>query len=127
MYTLTLANAVTRAQLMAKVMFMTELRSLKARDVLAVLEGDPRFIRLPRKQFKGVPWSKLAATYGLVKSRAEATRIIKPKQSGLSVNDRPIGDPRQELVRTDLIDGHLAILKRGRKDMIVFYVDTDGE
>lgn len=104
-------------------MFTDNIRKLKSKDVLAALEGDPRFVRLPRKEFKGKPWSKLAVVHGLVKSRAEATRLMAQRISGMSVNDRPINDPRQELVRTDLIDGHLAILKRGRKDMVVFYVD----
>jgi len=110
---------------MSNVLFTTEPRKLKAADVLAAFEGNPRLVRLHRRELKGKPVSKLAVEYGLVSSRAEANRLIKPRHSGLSVNEREVTDPRSEIVQTDLIDGHLAILKRGTRDMVVFYVDQD--
>lgn len=109
--------------MISKVLYMSDIRSLKSSEVLEALEGDPRLVRLPRSAFKGVPWSKLAAVHGLVKSRSEATRIIKPRNSGLSMNELAVTDPRQELATSNLIDGHLAVLRRGSREMVVFYVD----
>lgn len=118
---------------MTTVLFQPDLRSLKAAEVLAAFEGDPRLVRIHMRDLEGVPMSKLAVTYGLVESRNEAARLINPSgkgsagksNSGLSVNDRPITDPRQEVEPTDLVDGHLAVLRRGTRDMVVLYVETD--
>lgn len=104
-------------------LFKRDLRHLSAADFADALEGDSRFCRVSHKDITNVPVSKLAVTYGLVSSRAEASRLIKPRNSGMFINDQPVTDPRRLISRSDLIDGHIAVLKRGSKDTFVLYVD----
>jgi tyrosyl-tRNA synthetase len=108
---------------MTTVLYTQDQRSLKAAEVLAAFEGNPRLVRVTRRALKGKPVSKLAVEYGLAESRAEASRLIKPRNSGLSVNGRPVTDPRNEIVASDLVDGHLAVIRRGTRDMVVLYVE----
>lgn len=110
--------------MISELIFIDDIRSLKSGKVLEALDGDPRFIRINRSELKGVPFSKLAFMYGLCRTRAEATRLIKPRGSGITVNGRPVTDPRDEMRVQNLIDKHLAVMKRGNKDFLVFYVDV---
>ena len=50
----------------------------------------------------------------------DANRLISSKS--LYINDRRIEDPRSEISRSDLVDGHLAVLKYG-KNSVVLYID----
>lgn len=117
---------VAQAELLATVLFAPSLRDLKASQVLAILEGgssDPRFRRVHRKELKGKPVTKLAVEYGLTKARSEASRIVASK--GMTLNGDVVNDPRREIRTQELIDQHIAVLRKGTKDAIVFYVDRD--
>ncbi|WVW78116.1 tyrosine-tRNA ligase [Kwoniella bestiolae CBS 10118] len=96
-------------------------RTLKSQDVLAAFEGDSRFHKLPFSEIIGIPISKLCVIYGLCKSRGEASKLIS--QGSLFVNDRKINDPRDEIVRSNLVDGRVAILRVGVKKHLIFYVE----
>ncbi|KAL1407002.1 tyrosyl-tRNA synthetase [Vanrija albida] len=113
--------AVSRAQTVQKVLYGSDLASLRAADVLAAMEGDPRLVRVSAADVADVPVSKLAATYGLAKSRGDANRVIEGK--GLRVNGAVVADPRATIAHADLIDGHLALLARGSRDIVVLYID----
>ena len=39
------------------------------------------------------------------------------------MNDRKVNDPRSEISRTDLVDGHLAVLKIGSKNQMILYLE----
>lgn len=119
-------EGVRRAQVSAQILYGQEPRKLKSADVLAAMEGDRRFVRVKRRDIKGLPVTKLAVMHGLVNSRNEATRLVgKSNKSGMYLNETPVNDPRREITRSDLIDKHLAILRRGQRDMIVFYVEYE--
>lgn len=120
-------EAVTRAHAIKAIMYARDPRALKSQDVLATLRGDPRLVSVKRSEIKGVPVAKLIAVHGLVGSRSEATRIIKPKNTGVHINEIPVTDPRQEIHLSNLVDGHLAVVRRGTRDMLVFYVEYDEE
>lgn len=119
-------SGVAQAELLAQVLFAPSLRDLKAAQVLEIIESgasDPRFRRVARAELKGKPVTKLAVEYGLTKARSEASRIVSAK--GMSLNGDTVNDPRREIRTQELIDGHIAVLRKGNKDAVVFYVDRD--
>ncbi|BEI90345.1 uncharacterized protein CcaverHIS019_0304150 [Cutaneotrichosporon cavernicola] len=118
-------KGVAKAHAAKAIMYAKDPRALKSADVLAALEGDPRLIRVKQSEIRGVPVSKLVAMHGLVGSRSEATRLIKPHNTAIHINEIPVTDPRQEIVETSLVDNHLAVVRRGTRDMLVFYVTYD--
>ncbi|GMK56922.1 hypothetical protein CspeluHIS016_0307620 [Cutaneotrichosporon spelunceum] len=120
-------EGVAKAHAAQAILYARDARALKSADVLAALEGDPRLVRLSLSEIRGVPIAKLVAVHGLVASRSEATRLIKPKNSAIHVNDVPVTDPRQEIVLSNLVDKHLAVVRRGTRDMLVFYITHDGQ
>ncbi|KLT42856.1 hypothetical protein CC85DRAFT_285199 [Cutaneotrichosporon oleaginosum] len=120
-------EAVRKAHAAQAILYAKEPRALKTAEVLEALEGDPRLIRVKRSEIRGVPVSKLVAMYGLVGSRSEATRLIKPRNTGIHINETPVTDPRQEIVQTNLVDKHLAVVRRGTRDMLVFHVSYDSD
>lgn len=119
-------GGVTQAELLAKILFAPSLKDLKSSQVLEIIESgasDPRFQRVHRNELKGKPVTKLAVEYGLTKGRSEATRIVSSK--GMTLNGDVVNDPRREIRVQELIDKHIAVLRKGNKDAIVFYVDRD--
>jgi tyrosyl-tRNA synthetase len=118
-------EGVRRAHAAKDILYAKDPRGLRAADVLDALEGDPRLIRVRRSEIEGVPVSKLVAMHGLVGSRSEATRLIKPKNTAIHINEIPVTDPRQEVHQSNLVDKHLAIVRRGTRDMLVFYITYD--
>lgn len=119
-------SGVEQAELIASILFTPDLRSLSAQQILDIIQSpypDPRFVHVKRSEIKGVPVSKLAVTYGLVKARNEATRIISGK--GMTLNGDTINDPRRWVRVQELIDGHLAVIRKGNKDAIVLYVELN--
>lgn len=113
-------SAVSKAQTVQNVLYGGDFSTLKSADVLAAMDGDPRLVRVKPEDID-VPVSKLAATYGLAKSRADANRVIEGK--GLRVNGFVVQDPRAKITSGDLIDGHLALLARGSRDIVVLYIE----
>lgn len=119
-------SGVEQAELLATILFAPSLRELKAQQVLDIIEseaGDPRFRRVHRSELKGKPVTKLAVEYGLTKARSEANRIVASK--GMTLNGDVINDPRREIRTQELIDRHIAVLRKGNKDAVVLYVDRD--
>ncbi|OCF54060.1 tyrosine-tRNA ligase [Kwoniella mangroviensis CBS 10435] len=96
-------------------------KTLKSSDVLAAFEGDSRFHKIPFSEIKDKPISKLCVIYGLCKSRGEASKAIS--SGSLTFNDRRINDPRDEIRRSQLIDGKIAIVKIGNKRQLIFYLE----
>lgn len=66
-------EAVTKAKMIASVLYQRETRSLRSREIEGLVSVDPKsFIRLHWKEVKGVTISKLAVQLGLAKSRSKS-------------------------------------------------------
>lgn len=57
--------------MVTKVLYESDLHDLKANEVLAALDGDPRLRFLPEADLLSLPVTKLAFTYGLAASNCE--------------------------------------------------------
>ncbi|RXK39163.1 tyrosine-tRNA ligase [Tremella mesenterica] len=114
-------EGVSRAETIARILYHTPLRELKSDQVLQAFRGDPRFHRVDRRNVTTQTMTKLAVLYGLVRSRAEATRAVQTR--GLYLNEFLITDPRSKLSRSNLIDQHIGILRVGTRKHVIFYVD----
>ena len=53
----------------------------------------------------------------------EASRAVSIERC-MRINDRLVLDPREEIKRRDLVDGHIVVVKLGGKQHLVFHVDT---
>jgi len=95
---------------------------LKADQVLSHLCHEPFFHRVKWSEIRGTPITKLMVSYGLCKSRAEASRLVSSK--AVSVNGKVITDPRDEVKMGELVDGCLAVVKMGKKGHLVLHADT---
>ncbi|CAL1706850.1 unnamed protein product [Somion occarium] len=111
------AASVQKAQVVTKVLYESDLHDLKANEVLAALDGDPRLRFLPEADLLSLPVTKLAFTYGLAASNSAARQLVAMK--GLYVNNRPVTEPRQTIQREDLLDNRLVILRSGSSKQVV--------
>lgn len=41
----------------------------------------------------------------------------------LRVNNRVIADPRDEIKKTDIVDGHIVVLKIGARQQVILHID----
>ncbi|WWD21766.1 tyrosine-tRNA ligase [Kwoniella shandongensis] len=114
-------EALSRALTAAQVLYSTNANSLKSADVLAAFEGDNRFHRVSYDQLDNIGIAKLAVQFGLCTSRGEANRLIS--NSAMGLNERRISDPKETVKQSDLIDGHIIILRVGTKRQAILYVD----
>ena len=42
----------------------------------------------------------------------------------LRVNERLVADPRDEIKKNDLVDGHIIVLKLGTRQHVILHVDV---
>jgi tyrosyl-tRNA synthetase len=64
---------------------------------------------------EGVALVDLLAEAGLCASRSEARRAID--QGGVSMNNRKLADPTAVLMETDLLQGSIALLRKGKRSL----------
>ncbi|KAI9636133.1 tyrosine-tRNA ligase [Dioszegia hungarica] len=114
-------QAVKKAQTAAVVLYQTNPRLLKADDIISAFEGDPRFHRVTWSDIKGLPVTKLAVQYGLCKARGET--VFSVQAGGLFVNDRKVNDPRYLIVRQEMVQHRIAIVRLGSKNHMILCVE----
>ena len=66
-------QGLRKAQQLAQILYSSTPSRLSAEEVLEAFEGDPRMHSVKWSEVKGVPVSKLAVTYGLVKARGASS------------------------------------------------------
>ncbi|ORY30234.1 tyrosine-tRNA ligase [Naematelia encephala] len=114
--------ALKRAQGSQDILYRRAPRDIKSTEVLDAFDGDHRLVRVSWKDIKGLPVTKIGTMFGLWKSRGEATKAVS-KQRSVMITDRKIDDPRDEMIRGDLVDEHIAIIRWGVKHVLILYVD----
>lgn len=136
-------------------MYRTDPRQLKANDIIAAFEGDPRLKRVRWSDIKGVPVTKLCTLFGLCHARgkyltpftpscavercstapdtaicwsrtlltylADATRAVS--SGGLFVNDRKVNDPRYQIVRQEMVEHRVAIVRLGTRNHMILALE----
>ena len=107
----------------AELLYHTPLDELRSDEVLRVFDGESSFARVLWTNLKDLPISKIMAQHGLTPSPSASTKAI---QSGsVTINGRMEKDARAILsAETDIHDGHLVIIRLGKKQSLILYIDT---
>jgi tyrosyl-tRNA synthetase len=109
------AEQVSRAEHASEVLFGGSLDALSADDVLAVFDDVPSStMAASRLQEEGVPVTEMLVATGLVKSKGEASRLLRA--GGIYLNNTRVTDDKRRVGMPDAIDGRLVLLRRGAKD-----------
>ena len=114
-------DALQRTLGSSQLLYRTPPDQLKSDQVLSHLSHEPFFHRVKWSDIRGVPITKLMVSYGLCKSRAEASRLVSSR--AVLVNGKIVSDPRDEVKMSELVDGCLAVVKVGKKGHLVLYAD----
>jgi tyrosyl-tRNA synthetase len=107
-------SGLDQAKRVTDAFFGGELARLSARDIEDVLTGAPAG-EVPRSSLEGagIPFDRFAVAAGLCASNAEARRLVE--QGGLYLNDTRVEDARAAVTLSDLIEGRVAVLRRGSR------------
>ena len=108
------AGQAIRAEQASTALFVEDMATLNAEDVLAVFEDVPS-TELPGALFdgEGIGIVDLVARVRLVPSKGEARRLVQ--SGGVYVNNRRVADPQARIGRNQAIDGRLFVLRKGQK------------
>jgi tyrosyl-tRNA synthetase len=108
-------TALTKAEQASQVLFGGEVAGLSAAEVTDIFADVPSGqISGRRLEGQGLPLAELLTECQVVHSKAEARRAVEA--GGIYLNNRRIADGTQKITWTDVIDGQLIVLRRGRKN-----------
>lgn len=107
------------AETATSVLFDSTLESLDPEVVYAAFEGDDRLVNITEADL-GDLVAKLAAQYGLAKSRGEANRALR--SGGLYLNGNKVTEARRPLQGSDLIGGKFAVLGVGKAERKILFL-----
>lgn len=112
-------EALERARLATKLLFATDVKELTLDQVMFAFKDDPRLVHVDDPT-PGV--LRLAADVGLVPSRSDARRLVKPSGGGLYINDMPVKDVRATIKRIQMREGRFIVLRAGKSNrkIVVF-------
>lgn len=108
-------TALDRAEQATQALFGGDITGLSGEDVQDIFAEVPSS-ELTRSSLEGEGLGvvDLLANSGFVKSKGEARRAIQ--EGGISLNNRRLSDPAQQVTTADLLDGHFLVLRRGKKN-----------
>ncbi|KAF8608605.1 tyrosine-tRNA ligase [Ceratobasidium sp. AG-I] len=101
----------------ARVLYESELSSASLSMFSDALRGDRRLMLLPETEILGTPLSTILVRGGLVNSKAQADALAK--QGGLQLNGNRESNARRVLKMEDLINGEVAVVRKGNEHMIL--------
>ena len=108
------SDQVARAEHASSLLFVEDITTLTAAEVLAVFDDVPS-TEMPADALAGDGMGvvDLVARVQLAPSKAEARRLVQ--SGGIYVNNRRVADPQARVRRADAIDGRLLVLRKGAK------------
>ncbi|KAL4243965.1 Tyrosine--tRNA ligase [Abortiporus biennis] len=110
-------QGVIQAKFATKILYESDLTSIKTQEVLDALEGDSRLHVLPENELLETTIVKLAVNAKLVSSNSGARQLISSK--GLYVNNKPVGDVRQKIEKDELLDNRVVVVRAGSQKQVV--------
>ncbi|KDR75867.1 hypothetical protein GALMADRAFT_248598 [Galerina marginata CBS 339.88] len=116
-----LKAGVKQASIMTKLLFSSGYADLRAQDILASFDKDPRLIKISMGCILSTPVAKLAAKHGLVMSNSVARNLVA--SSGLYLNNQAIPDFQYKASKDDFLDGRVLILRAGKDKMLVLVAE----
>jgi tyrosyl-tRNA synthetase len=108
------SDQVARAEHASSLLFVEDITTLTAAEVLAVFDDVPS-TEMPADALAGDGMGvvDLVARVQLAPSKAEARRLVQ--SGGIYVNNRRVADPQARVRRADAIDGRLLLVRKGAK------------
>ena len=108
------SDQVARAEHASSLLFVEDITTLTAAEVLAVFDDVPS-TEMPADALAGdgIGVVDLVARVQLAPSKAEARRLVQ--SGGIYVNNRRVADPQARVRRADAIDGRLLVVRKGAK------------
>jgi len=108
------SEQVARAEHASSLLFVEDITTLTAAEVLAVFDDVPS-TEMPADALAGDGMGvvDLVARVQLAPSKAEARRLVQ--SGGIYVNNRRVADPQARVRRADAIDGRLLVVRKGAK------------
>jgi len=101
------------------VLFGESMDGLCASDLLDIFANVPSTESV-RSELEGALLSDLAAATGVCRSRGEARRLIA--NGGLYVNNSRVDSVQAKLVRSDIVEGRVVVLRSGKKNFHIVKV-----
>ncbi|ORX35881.1 tyrosine-tRNA ligase [Kockovaella imperatae] len=105
----------------AELLFNTPLSQYRSEEIAHVFATDTRFKTVSWNDIESIPLRKIMATYGLTASSSAAAKACA--EGAVSVNGAKVLDHKSCLDKTLMLDDHLFILKLGKKDQFILYVE----
>jgi tyrosyl-tRNA synthetase len=90
-----------------------DIRELDRETLLSVITELPR-VEIEREG--SITWSDAVAASSLVDSKSAARRIIK--EGGAYLNNVKVGDEAQLIMASDFLHGEVALLRKGKRDLL---------
>jgi tyrosyl-tRNA synthetase len=108
------SDQVARAEHASSLLFVEDITTLTAAEVLAVFDDVPS-TEMPADALAGDGMGvvDLVARVQLAPSKAEARRLVQ--SGGIYVNNRRVAGPQARVRRADAIDGRLLLVRKGAK------------
>jgi len=108
------SDQVARAEHASSLLFVEDITTLTAAEVLAVFDDVPS-TEMPADALAGDGMGvvDLVARVQLAPSKAEVRRLVQ--SGGIYVNNRRVADPQARVRRADAIDGRLLVVRKGAK------------
>ncbi|GHJ85212.1 hypothetical protein NliqN6_1614 [Naganishia liquefaciens] len=113
-------QGLAKAQTATAILYGSNFSDLEAETVYQALHGDDRLVIVEKQTVMGTPFARLAASHGLAKSNAEASRSIKG--GGFYVNNQKLTDTTRTLQEDDLLDERLVVLAIGKGERKILYL-----
>ncbi|RKP25763.1 hypothetical protein SYNPS1DRAFT_22336 [Syncephalis pseudoplumigaleata] len=101
-------HGLRKAQLATGLLFGTSLPSVSTKELVEAFEHDPRLVPLASTTLMETPLDQL------VRMIASAHKLIQ--SGGLYLNHRKITDARHKITHTDLLDGHVCVVRTGKSN-----------
>ena len=111
-------NGLAQALKVTEAFFGDNISALSSDEMEDVLSGSP-VTEINRDQLtgNGMKFSELAITTGSGKSNGDVRRTVE--QGGMSLNGEQIKDAGRAVLMSDLVDGRLMVIRRGRKNYAI--------
>ncbi len=97
----------------SEVLFGKEISGLGVQEILDIFADVPS-TEIDRSKLDGFTITDALVVSGLAPSKGEARRLVQG--GGVCVNNRRVGDVRQLISASDLIDGQVLVLRKGAKN-----------
>ncbi len=112
-------EGLEKARRASEVLFGGSLEGISAQELEEIMEHVPSW-ETSKEDLDSSPVLDLALRSGLISSKGEGKRLIA--SGGLYLNNRKVESPTRRVEASDLIEGRLLVLRKGKKNYLLVKV-----